>query len=107
MTAKKTESRTVANDDPAMWERFTDSVQLPAQGVNLEALIDSQYMYMEGYLVTSPSGREACIEARKVAEANGVKTALTLSDQATNRPTLTECRQVVGDTPLLTFRRQK
>ncbi len=33
--------------------------------------------------------------------------ALTLSDQATNRPTLTECRQVVGDTPLLTFRRQK
>jgi hypothetical protein len=33
--------------------------------------------------------------------------ALTLSDQATNRPTLTECRQVVGDIPLLTFRRQK
>lgn len=33
--------------------------------------------------------------------------ALTLSEQATNRPTLTECRQVVGDTPLLTFRRQK
>lgn len=50
--------------------------------LNLEALIDSQYMYMEGYLVTSPSGREACIEARKVAEANGVKTALTLSDPA-------------------------
>ena len=33
--------------------------------------------------------------------------ALTLSDQATNRPTLTECRQVVGDTPLLPLRRQK
>ena len=33
--------------------------------------------------------------------------ALTLSDQATNRPTLTECRQVVGDTPLLRLRRQK
>ena len=33
--------------------------------------------------------------------------ALTFSDQATNRPTLTECRPVVGDTPLLTFRRQK
>ena len=33
--------------------------------------------------------------------------ALTLSDQATNRPTLTECRQVVGGTPLLPLRRQK
>ena len=50
--------------------------------LNIEALIESQYMYMEGYLVTSPSGRQACIEARKAAEANGVKTALTLSDPA-------------------------
>jgi fructokinase len=50
--------------------------------LNLEALIASQYMYMEGYLVTSASGKQACVEARKVAEANGVKTALTLSDPA-------------------------
>jgi fructokinase len=50
--------------------------------LDLEALIDSQYMYMEGYLVTSPTGRQACIDARKVAEANGVKTVLTLSDPA-------------------------
>jgi sugar/nucleoside kinase (ribokinase family) len=47
-----------------------------------EAIKDSQYLYIEGYLVTSPSGREACIAARKVAEANGVKTVLTLSDPA-------------------------
>lgn len=50
--------------------------------LNLEALIASKYMYMEGYLVTSPSGKQACVDARKVAEANGVKTALTLSDPA-------------------------
>ncbi len=50
--------------------------------LNIEALIESKYMYMEGYLVTSPSGKQACIEARKIAEANGVKTALTLSDPA-------------------------
>ena len=31
---------------------------------------------MEGYLVTSPSAKEANIHARKIAEANGVKTAL-------------------------------
>ncbi|MDT8398849.1 MAG: adenosine kinase [Pseudomonadales bacterium] len=45
-----------------------------------EALIDSEYLYIEGYLVTSPSGRAACIEAKKIAEAHGVKTSLTLSD---------------------------
>lgn len=47
-----------------------------------EAIKDSQYLYIEGYLVTSPTGREACIAARKVAEANSVKTVLTLSDPA-------------------------
>ena len=33
--------------------------------------------------------------------------ALPLSDQATNRPVVTESRQVVGETPLLPLRRQK
>jgi sugar/nucleoside kinase (ribokinase family) len=46
------------------------------------ALTDSEYLYIEGYLVTSPSGRHAAIEARKIAEQNGVKTALTFSDPA-------------------------
>ncbi len=43
---------------------------------------NSQYLYIEGYLVTSPSGRAAAIEARKIAEHSGVKTALTFSDPA-------------------------
>lgn len=45
-----------------------------------EAVKDSEYLYLEGYLVTSPTGREACIHAKQLAEENGVKTALTLSD---------------------------
>ncbi len=45
-----------------------------------EAIKNSKYMYMEGYLVASPTGKQAAIEARKIAEANGVKTALTFSD---------------------------
>ena len=48
--------------------------------VNSEAIRNSKYMYMEGYLVASPSGREAAVLARKIAEAAGVKTALTFSD---------------------------
>lgn len=48
--------------------------------VDPEAIRHSKYMYMEGYLVASPTGREAAVQARRIAEAAGVKTALTFSD---------------------------
>src|SRR5690606_6617994 len=44
------------------------------------AIRDSQYVYLEGYLVTSPNARAAAIKARRLAEEHGVKTALTFSD---------------------------
>lgn len=44
------------------------------------AIEASEYVYLEGYLVTSPSGRAAAIKAREIAEQAGVKTALTFSD---------------------------
>ncbi len=47
-----------------------------------EALQNSQYAYIEGYLVTSETGRAAAIELRKLAEKHNVKTAFTLSDPA-------------------------
>lgn len=40
----------------------------------------SNYLYMEGYLVASPTGKTAAVKAREVAEAHGVKTAITFSD---------------------------
>lgn len=43
-------------------------------------LANSEYLYIEGYLVTSPSAKEAAIRAKKFAEKNAVKTALTFSD---------------------------
>jgi sugar/nucleoside kinase (ribokinase family) len=46
------------------------------------ALKDSQYLYIEGYLVASPTGQAAAIKARELAEKHGVKTALTFSDPA-------------------------
>jgi len=48
--------------------------------VDPEAIRSSKYMYMEGYLVASHTGREAAVHARRIAEAAGVKTALTFSD---------------------------
>ncbi|WP_372863910.1 adenosine kinase [Spongiibacter sp.] len=56
------------------------SAELSIKELNESALADSEYYYMEGYLVTSDSGRTAAIRGREVAEQNGVKTALSFSD---------------------------
>lgn len=45
-----------------------------------EAILASKFVYLEGYLVTSPSARAAAIKARQIAKRNGVRTALTFSD---------------------------
>ncbi|MFT5320608.1 MAG: sugar/nucleoside kinase (ribokinase family) [Pseudohongiellaceae bacterium] len=58
------------------------SETLSKNEIDVEALKDSEYLYLEGYQVTSDSGREACIYAREIAKENGVKTAITLSDPA-------------------------
>ncbi|HCB15338.1 MAG TPA: adenosine kinase [Gammaproteobacteria bacterium] len=45
-----------------------------------DALCNADYFYTEGYLVTSENARRASIEAKHIAEAAGVKTAISLSD---------------------------
>lgn len=45
-----------------------------------EALRDSDYLYVEGYLATSESARDAVAHARAIARAAGVKTSISLSD---------------------------
>jgi len=47
-----------------------------------DAIAESEYLYIEGYLVTSNTGRHAAIEARRFAQDKGIKTALTFSDPA-------------------------
>lgn len=48
--------------------------------VDSEAIAASECIYLEGYVVTSDTGRAAAIKAREIAEANQVITSLTLSD---------------------------
>ena len=50
--------------------------------LHLEELMNSEYLYIEGYLVTSDVSRNAAIKAREVARTNNVKTAFTFSDPA-------------------------
>ncbi len=45
-----------------------------------QALQDSEYLYMEGYLVSSPTAKVTAVNAKEIANNAGVKTALSLSD---------------------------
>lgn len=56
------------------------SATLSENELNLEAAKNAQYVYLEGYLATSPSGKAAAITLRQTAETHGVKTAISLSD---------------------------
>lgn len=56
------------------------SETLSVQELDERALADSEYLYIEGYLVTSTTGRAAAVRARELAEAAGVKTAFSFSD---------------------------
>ncbi|MEM7548867.1 MAG: adenosine kinase [Bacteroidota bacterium] len=45
-----------------------------------DALKNSKYVYLEGYLVSSPTALDAMLEAKDIASQNGVLTSLTFSD---------------------------
>lgn len=62
-----------------------------------EAIQKSQYAYLEGYLVSSQTGRAAAIELRQQAQANGVKTALSLSDPAMVEFFHDGLKEMIGD----------
>ena len=56
------------------------SSELSPYEVSEYAIKNASFCYLEGYLTTSESGKAANIEARKIAEANNIKTSLTFSD---------------------------
>jgi sugar/nucleoside kinase (ribokinase family) len=56
------------------------SEQVSSADLNFTAIESAHYAYIEGYLASSPTGREAAILLRKHAEKKGIKTALTFSD---------------------------
>ena len=61
------------------------------------ALQDSQYVYIEGYLMPEVNAQAAAVQARKVAQAAGVKTSLTLSDANMVKFFKDALLEVIGD----------
>ncbi len=58
------------------------SETVSAAELHSDAIAASEYAYIEGYLVTSETGRAAAIDLRQQAEQANVKTAISLSDPA-------------------------
>ncbi|MBK6266817.1 adenosine kinase [Marivirga sp. S37H4] len=67
------------------------------------ALRDSKYLYLEGYLVTSETGLAAMQKAKKIAEENEVKVALTFSDPAMVKYFKSQMESIVGASVDLLF----
>ncbi|MAD47696.1 MAG: adenosine kinase [Oceanospirillaceae bacterium] len=55
---------------------------LEEKHIHEEALAASEYVYIEGYLVTSDTSRSAAIKVRELARKHNVKVAMTFSDPA-------------------------
>ena len=56
--------------------------ELSVDELNPDALRNSKILYIEGYLVTSPTGFEAAKAAQEIARSAGALVSLTLSDPA-------------------------
>jgi sugar/nucleoside kinase (ribokinase family) len=56
------------------------SADISIADLEADSIAASDYVYIEGYLVSSDSARAAAIRARELARENGAKVAFTLSD---------------------------
>lgn len=79
------------------------SSNLSPEHLDESALINSSYLYLEGYLVTSPSGLEAMKEAKRIGERNNIKVALTFSDPSMVKYFSAQMREIVGASVDLLF----
>lgn len=66
------------DSDRTLCTFLASSGELSAKELVEDALHDSAWFDMEGYLVTSETARQACIAAKRTAEASGVRTAISL-----------------------------
>ncbi|HZY82913.1 MAG TPA: adenosine kinase [Cyclobacteriaceae bacterium] len=68
-----------------------------------DAIINSSYVYLEGYLVASPKGLEAMKATKKIAEKNKVQVALTFSDPSMVKYFSAQMQEIVGASVDLLF----
>ncbi len=82
------------------------SSMLTSDDIDKDALINSKYLYLEGYLVSSPDASKACVDAKNIAEEHGVLTAITLSDPSMVQFFRGGLEEMIGDGVDLLFANQ-
>lgn len=68
-----------------------------ANELNEESIKSSNYLFMEGFLVSSPTGLIAMKEAKRIAHENGVKVSLTFSDPSMVKYFNDQMKEIVGN----------
>ncbi len=76
---------------------------LSTKEVDEQAIGNSEYVYIEGYLATSEMGHEAMMLTKKLAQDHDVKTALTLSDPSIVKAFKERFVEVIGASVDLLF----
>jgi sugar/nucleoside kinase (ribokinase family) len=76
---------------------------LAPEHLDEEAIKNSSYVYLEGYLVASPKGLSAMKEAKRIAERNQIDVALTLSDPSMVKYFSAQMSEIVGASVDLLF----
>lgn len=71
--------------------------------INEQALFNSKYAYIEGYLATSENGQTAMKKVKKFAEENNIKVALTFSDPSMVKYFKPQMEEVIGASVDLLF----
>lgn len=73
------------------------NLELTSNEIDEATLINSQWLYLEGYLVTDDSRTDVAVKAMEFAKANQVKTSLSLSDPFVVQMFGDNLRKVIGD----------
>jgi sugar/nucleoside kinase (ribokinase family) len=68
-----------------------------------QAIRESGYVYLEGYLVASPKGLDAMKETKRIAERNKIDVALTFSDSSMVKYFSAQMNEIVGASVDLLF----
>ena len=76
---------------------------LSTKQLDEEAIKNSAFLYLEGYLVTSSKGLEAMKQAKRIAEQNKVEVALTFSDPSMVKYFSKQMEEIVGASVDLLF----
>lgn len=79
------------------------SSNLSVEHLDETALVNSAFLYLEGYLVTSPSGLAAMKEAKRIAERKNIKVALTFSDPSMVKYFPRQMQEIIGASVDLLF----